>query len=268
VATHVRLGAIRLCRASAWGLASCVLAVVISALPPGLAWPITAGLVALGWLLDQAIAPQIAAPIKGQHERLPDGDLRARLEAMTESSGARLTSLWRVRPRGQAQLPAAYFAGLGRRRRIVVSQALLASFDAQEIESVVAHELAHHRCGHLWRYHGALGLMLVGYIAIGGWALSALAPALSPVVILVLLYLLRPLIAWPLAPWKNRQRRRYEFEADAFAATYASRGGLISALETLLAVNPNRAGMDRWYHAFYATHPEGEDRLARLRAMT
>ena len=52
---------------------------------------------------------------------------------------------------GHTKKANAALAGLGQTRRILVSDTLLADFSEDEIEVVLAHELAHHVHRDLWR---------------------------------------------------------------------------------------------------------------------
>lgn len=262
----LRESALSVARYTGWALAASILVWVLWGGPMLLAWPLIAVLIAIAWWLDYALLPQLRTPIVGRLEPLANRALYERLQQMTAASGQTLTSIWQVSPRGRASVPAACFIGVGRRRRIVVSQALLETLAPAEVEAVVAHELAHYRCGHVYRYYGGLGAwFVVGISVVGLWLDHWLA--LSPLGLLAVMYLLFDVCYWPWVPWSSGLRRGYEFEADAFAARHATRDGLIRALEKLLAANPNRAGMDRWYAWFYASHPPGAARLARLRAL-
>ena len=71
----------------------------------------------------------------------------------------------------------AALAGLGTTRRILVSDTMLADYSDEEIEVVLAHELAHHVHGDIWKgivFESAL--VLAGFFlaaraldALGGW---------------------------------------------------------------------------------------------------
>src|SRR5438128_9196968 len=69
--------------------------------------------------------------------------------------------------------------GLGRTRRILVSDTLVSGFTADEVEVVLAHELAHHARGHLAQ---ALAIQLLLFVVVLGLAhvtLRSLGPALG-----------------------------------------------------------------------------------------
>ena len=56
----------------------------------------------------------------------------------------------------------AALAGLGRTRRILLSDTLLADYSEDEIEVILAHELAHHVHRDLWRGIAVQSLALFG----------------------------------------------------------------------------------------------------------
>src|SRR5699024_9647880 len=111
----------------------------------------------------------------------------------------------------------------------VLFDTLLSSLDDNEIEAVLAHELGHDRAGHIRLHYSIVGtLLLAGVILLGtaGQAgmLTAMAIPSRAAAWLAAGYLLWPLLAWPLRPWLAARMRRYEFEADAYAAQHADPG--------------------------------------------
>ena len=62
----------------------------------------------------------------------------------------------------------AALAGLGATRRILVSDTMLADYSDDEIEIVLAHELAHHVHGDIWK-----GIAFESALVVGGFFLAA-----------------------------------------------------------------------------------------------
>ena len=62
----------------------------------------------------------------------------------------------------------AFFAGLGRTKRIVFFDTLLKGLSGEEIEAVLAHELGHFSRGHLWKRMAFMSLMSLALL----WALA------------------------------------------------------------------------------------------------
>lgn len=234
-------------------------------LPAAVAWPLC-GLLAIAAALAYFWArPNLIAPLFNRFTSLPAGALRERLAAMMTRSGAHLSDVRIMDGSRRSTLANAYFAGVGRSKRIVLLDTLMEQLPPAEIEAVLAHELGHFRCGHLQRYYGLLFGLILAAVSLLPALLSAAGMEAAPVVMAAALFVLLPALAWPLRPLLSALKRRYEYEADAFAARHAEPAALVSALRRLLAHNLNAPTMDRWYAAFHATHPPGDERLSRLR---
>jgi len=78
-------------------------------------------------------------PLEAEH-----ADLVERLMRLAERSGARVRGVFQYDASRRSRAASAFLAGLGNTRRIVVSDTLLKEFSADEIETVLAHELGHH----------------------------------------------------------------------------------------------------------------------------
>ena len=61
--------------------------------------------------------------------------------------------------------------------------------------------------------------------------------------------------------------RKYEFEADAFAAQYANPNELISALVKLYKENASTLTPDPTYSAYYHSHPPALIRVKHLETL-
>jgi STE24 endopeptidase len=162
--------------------------------------------------------------------------------------------------------------GLGRTRRILVSDTLLREFPVEEVEVVLAHELGHHACRHV-----AKGLLLQSVLVVGAlWAadraLQAGAAALGlagpadpaglPFLALVVTAL--GILATPMvAAWS----RRLEREADGIALEVTGAPqAFVAAMERLGRLNLAERRPGRLREVLFATHPSIEARIAAGRA--
>jgi STE24 endopeptidase len=162
--------------------------------------------------------------------------------------------------------------GLGRTRRILVSDTLLREFPVEEVEVVLAHELAHHA-----RRHVAKGLLLQSVLVLAAlWtadrALRAGAAALGlagpadpaglPLLALVVAGL--GLLTTPLvAAWSRRLEREADRVAlDVTGAPHA----FVAAMERLGRLNLAERQPGRLRELLFATHPSLEARIAAARA--
>ena len=74
----------------------------------------------------------------------------------------------------------AALAGIGATRRILVSDTMLAEYSDEEIEVVLAHELAHHVHGDIWKGIVFESVLILAGFYLASRALAGLAPVFGP----------------------------------------------------------------------------------------
>ena len=162
--------------------------------------------------------------------------------------------------------------GIGSTRRVLLSDALLADYSDDEIEVVLAHELAHHLNYDIWKTVVYETVVVVAAAAVGhlamGWFGAALGMA-GPhdVGRLPLLVLVGAAVVMVLAPVSNVMSRRHERRADKYALELTKNpAALVSSLrrfgeQTLAEERPSR--LVEWL--FY-THPPMAERMSAAEA--
>ena len=155
--------------------------------------------------------------------------------------------------------------GLGRQKHIYLHDTLIQRLGADEILAVVAHEAGHARLSHVQQYLAALAIL--GLAA--ALAISVLYDRLDGSVAerLAMIILLIPSASFCVRPILFKLSRRFEYEADAFAADRIGPQPMIRALEQLYASNAGVPSADTLYVAFHASHPVACHRLASLRLL-
>lgn len=192
---------------------------------------------------------------------LAPGPTRTRLDAMSAQAGVRVRDVLIWRTYG-TMLNGAVMGLWWRVRYVLLTDALLDQLTQEQVEAVMAHELAHAKYRHLlWlmlAIFGALGLVSI-MVWVFVWAFTrAVVPSQMATVVLYagsiaiqLLGLLGAAGAFLLVS------RRFEWQADAFAAKYLSGAETVTAAgagtmsEALLSVATlNRMALDRgsWRH--------------------
>ncbi len=168
----------------------------------------------------------------------------------------------------------AYFTGIGRNKRIVFLDTLLARIDPEELEAVLAHELGHFRLHHvrhqlLVSMLGALiGLALLGWLVRHAQFFSALGVRRpSAAMALLLVMVVGPAFLYFVTPLKSWWSRRQELAADDFAVKHSDAGKLAGALVKLYRDNASTLTPDRLHSAFYDSHPSAQVRIERLRSL-
>jgi STE24 endopeptidase len=90
------------------------------------------------------LAPVVLAPIFNRFDALPeDSDLRAEVLELGRRAGVEVDEVYSVDASRRVTSLNAYVDGIGPTRRVVLYDNLVEEADRPEIESVVAHELAH-----------------------------------------------------------------------------------------------------------------------------
>jgi STE24 endopeptidase len=112
----------------------------------GPSWWLWAGAVffVFGILLS-TLFPVVILPLFFKLEPLDNPSLRTKLEAQARAVGVRLIGVYRMAMSQKTRKANAAFAGLGRTRRIILGDTLLDHFAEDEIEVVMAHEMAHYK---------------------------------------------------------------------------------------------------------------------------
>ncbi len=250
-----------------------VLATLVLMQRDGAWWWIGAWLVWQGasWGLAWA-APRFIAPLFNRFSSLEDQSLKKSVEALLERCG--FTARGGVFVMDGSRRSAhgnAYFTGIGRNKRIVFFDTLLARLEPAEIEGVLAHELGHFRLHHVRYRLVASALLSFAGLALLAWlarqpnfyaALGVSVP--SAAAALLLFVTAAPIAAYFATPLMSWWSRRHEREADAFAAKYADARMLAGALVKLYRDNASPLTPDKLHSAFYDSHPPALERIARL----
>ena len=234
-------------------------------------WLWGAAIFLAGYTLLALVAPIWLVPLFYRLTPLPDGDLRARLLALARRVGVPVTGVFVVDQSRKSRTANAAVTGLGRTRRILLFDTLLDQFTAEEIEAVLAHELAHQLHGDIRR-----GLLVQGFLTLvtfwvadralrggAGW-LGLTGPAdIAGLPLFGLILVLVSLAALPVA---NGWSRRVEWQADRFALeTIPDPRAFIGSMERLATLNLAEREPHRLEELFLYSHPAIERRIAHAR---
>ena len=238
-------------------------------------WWIVGWLAWLGFALLATWAwPRLIAPLFNRFTPLQDAALRARIDALLARCDFHAKAIYVMDGSRRSAHGNAYFTGLGREKRIVFFDTLLSSLGPVQVESVLAHELAHFRLHHIPQRLAAgavmscAGFALLGWLSSQHWFYTALGvPSPGDSAALLLFLLVAPAFTWIVSPLLAAWSRRHEYEADAFAARYSDADALSEALVTLYKDNATTLTPDPLYSAFYDSHPPPAARIERLRAL-
>ena len=232
-----------------------------------------------GLLVVMLAAPSVyvrlIAPRFNRFTRLPDGDLRRRIEQLMQRCGFRSSGLFSMDASRRSAHGNAYFIGFGNTKRVVLFDTLIAGSAPDEVEAVVAHELGHYRHGHV--LFGLLRAALVtfavlaafGWLCRQDWLLPSFGIAYHDDALALLACLLLNSMLGPLlGPVGNYISRRNEFQADDYARRQVAAAPMVSALLKLSRDNATTLTPDPLYALVHYSHPPVPLRIRRLQETT
>jgi len=236
-------------------------------------WWIPAGLIFSIVIVGLAnLAPVLLLPLFYRVTPLEREALRARLLALAERAGARVLGAYEWGMGEKTKKANAALAGLGRTRRILVSDTMLADYSDEEIEVVLAHELAHHVHGDIWKGIAfESGLVLAGFYA-ASRVLSSLAPRFglrgpADIAGLPLLLLAAGAVSVLMVPAAYAMTRAFERSADRFALRLTGNPrAFVSAMRRLSAQNLADENPSKIVEWLFHSHPPIRERIAAAEA--
>jgi STE24 endopeptidase len=251
--------------------AASILYALIRRSPQG--WWLPAGAVFALLIVGLAqITPVVLLPLFYTVKPIDRDALRARLMALAERSGARVLGAYEWGLGEKTKKANAALAGIGGTRRILVSDTMLAQYSDEEIEVVLAHEIAHHVHGDIWKGIAFESVLILAGFYLASKALALLAPAfglrgVADVAGLPLLVLAAGAVSLATVPVAHALSRAFERRADRFALDLTRNPqAFISAMRRLGAQNLAEEHPSRIVQWLFYSHPPLLERIAAARA--
>jgi STE24 endopeptidase len=231
-------------------------------------WWLAAGAITSALIVLLAnLAPVLLLPIFFRLEPLDRPSLRARLEDLARRAGARVVGVFRWELGAKTSKANAALTGIGPTRRILIADTMLDHYSEEEIEVVLAHELAHHVHHDIWAGIALETVLVLAGFALAHGALVWLGPAFGLEAIadpagLPLLLLAAGAVSLALLPIALALSRRHERRADRFALDLTRNpAAFTSAMRRLGAQNLAEEQPSRLVHWLFYTHPPLAERL-------
>jgi STE24 endopeptidase len=179
-------------------------------------------------------------PIFNKQTLLEEGELRSAIEAFARKADFPVQNIYVIDGSKRSTKSNAYFTGIGKKKRIVLYDTLLEDLNVEEIVAVLAHEIGHYKMKHVFY----MITIVLAKMAIMFWVFShflnniALVQSLGGTepafhLSLVGFSLLYSPLSSLLNLLSNYQSRKYEYQADVFAAKYGIGDALIAALKKI-----------------------------------
>jgi STE24 endopeptidase len=243
---------------------------------PATWWLWAAGIMLFFSVVMSILAPVVFMPLFNKFEPLGEehAELAQRLMALAQRARTRVRGVYQFDMSRRTKAANAALTGLGGTRRIILGDTLLNEFTADEIETVLAHELGHH-------VHKDIPLLIVfdTLVTLAGlwlagqclaWGIDvfgfqgAADPAAMPLLALVLI--LYGLVTMPLtngfSRWRERLADRYALEATGNPASF------ISAMTRLANQNLAEVDPEPWVEFLLYSHPALGKRIRMAQEQT
>ncbi|MFA5816889.1 MAG: M48 family metallopeptidase [Bacteroidales bacterium] len=213
----------------------------------------------------------LIVPLFNKQQPLEEGDLRSAIEEMSRNAGFQLSKIFVINGSKRSTKANAYFAGFGSKRRIVLYDTLINDLTTNQILAVLTHEIGHYKKKHvistmiLSVLQTGVLLFLFSLVA-GNPSLAAALNIAQPsfhISVLVFGILYSP-VSMLIGLLFNYLSRRFEFQADAFAAKLGYHEDLGNALIGLSEKNLGNLTPHPAYVFVHYSHPPLLQRLNQL----
>ncbi len=239
----------------------------------GVLWWIWAWMFVGGFeLLLLWLFPVLILPLFNKFDSIDNPGLEDRIKMLMEKVGIRPKGIFKMDASKRSKHTNAFFVGIGRTKRIVLFDTLLASHTEEEVLAVLAHEAGHWKKKHILRM--LIPLEVVSFVSFYGvdklldWPLLYQTFGFEEPVAFVGLFLIGAffsLVGFFAQPLESAISRKFEREADHYVLELIKTGEpMRSALKRLAADNLANLIPHPLYAWFYYSHPPLVERIERL----
>jgi STE24 endopeptidase len=218
------------------------------------------------------LAPVLLLPLFYEVKPLQRDALAARLSALADRAGAPILGAFEWRLSDRTKKANAALTGIGSTRRILLSDTLLVDYSDEEIEVILAHELAHHVHHDIWRAIAFETLLItfgffVANVVLDRWATLFGVAGKADIASLPLLMLALGGVSLTLIPLRNALSRAHERRADRFALRLTRNiEAFVTAMRRLAVQNLAEEQPSRLVQVLFHSHPSTSSRISAARS--
>ncbi|HLP04001.1 MAG TPA: M48 family metallopeptidase [Paludibacter sp.] len=243
----------------------------IYTLTPEYFWLLAWAVVTVFGLFMTMFYSEIIVPLFNKQTPLAPGELRNAIEKFANKVDFNLDNIYVIDGSKRSTKANAYFSGLGSKKRIVLYDTLMDKMTTDEIVAVLAHEIGHYKHKHT-RINFLVSLpttILLFYLfgiilksdamaqALGGSSASFHLNALAFSILYSPVSLLLDLAT-------NYLSRKFEYQADAYAAGHGFGAELKSGLKKLSSSSLSNLMPHPLYVFFHYSHPTLYQRITKM----
>lgn len=189
------------------------------------------------------VAPVLIFPLFYKFTPIDNDELKSSLTELMQNHGLYVTGLFSFNMSKDTKKANAAFTGLGKTRRIILSDTMLNEFSVNEIKTVFAHELGHYVYKHIIKNIVLSGIVIVVSFYVCSYLYEITLNSVGyssrfDIAALPLLIFYLSIFSLLLMPLLNTLSRYYEKQADVYALKVTGDPqSFISTMEKLAAMN-------------------------------
>ncbi|NVM21375.1 MAG: M48 family metallopeptidase [Desulfobacterales bacterium] len=220
-------------------------------------------------------APVVILPMFNKFYPLGEGNLKTAIESYARSRNFKMKGVFRMDASKRSGKTNAFFTGFGKFRRIVLFDTLIEKHAADEIVSVLAHEIGHYKKKHIFKSilvsimtTGFMFFLISFFINNEGLFSAFRMQNISIYASLIFFAFLYAPINLVVSIFSKMISRKREYEADAYAVgTYGKPESMISALKKLTVDNLSDLTPHPLKVFLSYSHPPVLERIRAIRRM-
>jgi STE24 endopeptidase len=214
----------------------------------------------------------LIVPLFNKLSPLPEGKLKQKILDFAQKVNFKIKNIRQIDASKRSKKANAYFSGLGTKKNIILFDSLFQQLADDEIVAVLAHET-----GHFKKKHTTILFFISIFITaaelyifslfIGNQNLASALGAQSPsfhIVLTGFFFIFEP-VSTVLSVLINILSRKFEFQADRFAAENYDAELLISALKKLHVKSLSNIIPHKAYVFIHYSHPPLYERIEKLK---
>jgi STE24 endopeptidase len=224
-------------------------------------------------LLIMKIFPTLIAPLFNKFTPLEDGELKNKIMNYAKEANFKLKNILRSDASKRSKHSNAYFTGFGKNKQIVLYDTLIEQLTADELSSVILHEIGHYKKKHIWImfliqtiFSGLILFLVEIFTSLESFISAFNLNEVNYLTTFIFSILFVQSFTWFIGLPAIYLSRINEFAADKFSVNIIKNSEyLISSLLKLTKENLSNPYPHPFYSTLYYSHPPITERVRELR---
>jgi len=213
------------------------------------------------------IAPIVIFPIFYKFRDLENDEIKEKITGLLEKHDINIKGIFSFNMSKDTKKANAGFTGIGKSKRIILSDTLIQDFTADEIAVIFAHEMGHYSHRHILKNLVQSTVIIFTSFYLCGTAYEMTLnkmgfTAVHDIAAIPILFFFLTIFGLVTMPFTNMISRRYEVQADAYAIdATGDRESFISSMEKLAEINLADRDPHPMNEFFFYSHPSIKKRV-------